>query len=176
MTAEVRLTNKSHKNHLPDFLYIWSRRFTYICLRIARRVACGYFACQSLTASLPVNLPFYCLSVCLSVFAHKEVSMSIGPLRLSVLDDPVYLFVQSPHTDCLLSILHLYRILSSCLRSTLSLLLYLSTKEKRRKRVFGQKDHSSEKDPLMVLTNEKRGGLKVETFDRFRFKVFMIKF
>jgi hypothetical protein len=32
VTAKVRLTNKSNKNHLPDFLYIWSGRFTYSSL------------------------------------------------------------------------------------------------------------------------------------------------
>jgi hypothetical protein len=29
VTAKMRLTNNLHYNHLADFLYIWSRRFTY---------------------------------------------------------------------------------------------------------------------------------------------------
>ncbi len=32
VTAKVRLTNKSHKKHLPDFLYIWSGRLRTVSL------------------------------------------------------------------------------------------------------------------------------------------------
>jgi hypothetical protein len=106
--------------------------------------------------------------------------MFIGPLRLSAVDNPVYVLCAFPSWLSALYPSPVYFVQNPVFLSpeycTLSLLLCLSTKENRRKRIFGQKDHSSEKDPLKVLTNEKTGGLKVASFDRFLFKVLTMKF
>ncbi len=53
---------------------------------------------------------------------------------------------------------------------------YVDFKNPAQGRSFGQQYKRCNSPSLKVLTNEKRGGLAVVTFDRYRFKLFSRKF